>query len=265
MKNKSSLFCLAFLLFCVACEKKGPSPKHSQTPQVQYMTHTITYQGETLAAIARWYTGNASNWQYILDHNPGLDIRRMRIGTPISIPMSMVIKQTPMPKPNLSASKEKAPEETNTASNNTTETVDPSVPAYDPSVAKMQEDALRAQEEALKAQEQAIIDAQNAAATANTQANDAMNNNTLPPSDAPPPANQEESKKGGFFGFGNVLKNLGGKGTEEAPPSADNNSVPNTVDSLPPTNNQGVSPVPPANDGKVKTRDELLKELTEDY
>lgn len=91
----TSLFCS----FCVVsgCNKPKPAPPAEQA-RVEYLYHTVSFPGETLAAVAKWYTGSSSSWQTIRDHNPGLDVRRLRIGTMISIPKTIVRNQRPMPR-----------------------------------------------------------------------------------------------------------------------------------------------------------------------
>ena len=90
---------VAFILFACACAQQKTRPEPAEPPPIQYYTHTISAQGETLASIARWYTGSANNWEQILEHNPGMDVKRMRIGSNVQIPNDMLVRSTPMPKP----------------------------------------------------------------------------------------------------------------------------------------------------------------------
>lgn len=62
-----------------------------------YLTHTIQYRGETLYAIARWYTGDAENWRALVRANPTLDPKGLNIGDAIRIPEDIVINRDPMP------------------------------------------------------------------------------------------------------------------------------------------------------------------------
>ncbi len=62
-----------------------------------YFIHTVTNPGETLIAVARWYTGNANNWPRIKQANPNMDPRRIPIGSAIRIPERIMIRLTPMP------------------------------------------------------------------------------------------------------------------------------------------------------------------------
>jgi hypothetical protein len=95
----------SFYLLGVACSIifSGCS-RSSQTPppppaQPAYISHTVTHQGETLASIAKWYTGSSSNWQMIRDANPDLDPRKIRIGTSIQIPRDLALRSDAPPKP----------------------------------------------------------------------------------------------------------------------------------------------------------------------
>lgn len=88
---RKQLIILGVAAFTFACAKAAPLPP-------KYFDHIVSVQGETLAAIAKWYTGDSTNWAVILDHNPGLDVRRMRIGTEIQIPDELVIRTDPFPR-----------------------------------------------------------------------------------------------------------------------------------------------------------------------
>ncbi len=83
--------------FIIGCAKKAPAPS-SQERLVEYFDHYVSYQGETLGQIAKWYTGKSSNWQEILSHNPNLDVRRMRVGNVVHIPRHLMIRDDIMPK-----------------------------------------------------------------------------------------------------------------------------------------------------------------------
>lgn len=67
-------------------------------PEVQYYTHTIRWPGENLIRIARWYTGSGNNWLQIIEANPTIDPKRIRIGDSILIPEDLLKTQEPMPE-----------------------------------------------------------------------------------------------------------------------------------------------------------------------
>ena len=68
----------------------------------EYYVHRIKYSGETLMAIARWYTGDGNNWKKLLQVNDGLNPLRMRLGLEVRIPQELLITRKPMPKSALS-------------------------------------------------------------------------------------------------------------------------------------------------------------------
>lgn len=74
---------------------KAPVSEPEVAPDVE---HRISYSGETLAVIAAWYTGRATNWQAIRDANPGLRPERLNLGQIIMIPGDLVVQHDPMPK-----------------------------------------------------------------------------------------------------------------------------------------------------------------------
>ncbi|MCC6954698.1 MAG: hypothetical protein IT290_11315 [Deltaproteobacteria bacterium] len=84
-----------------ACAKKPaqrPMRREVQAPSPAYLDHVIQYSGETLAVISAWYTGRASNWNYIRDVNPGLNPQRLRLGQTVRIPADLATRSEPMPK-----------------------------------------------------------------------------------------------------------------------------------------------------------------------
>ena len=83
----------------VGCNKRS-TPQDAQPVQVAEpdVEHTVRYSGETLAVIAKWYTGKATNWNAIRDANPGLRPERINLGQVIMIPRALVVEERPMPK-----------------------------------------------------------------------------------------------------------------------------------------------------------------------
>ena len=68
---------------------KGP-------PKPSYYYHRVKYSGETLSIIAKWYTGDADNWQALTKANPKLDPNRILLGAKIRIPRKLLNTQKPM-------------------------------------------------------------------------------------------------------------------------------------------------------------------------
>jgi len=90
----------------------SPSPRKTQSSEVKskpqkknippspleadYLTHTIKWHGENLGWIARWYTGSANNWIYLVEANPGIKLRRIDIGDSVLIPKNLLKTRQPM-------------------------------------------------------------------------------------------------------------------------------------------------------------------------
>ena len=68
------------------------------------IVHTVQWSGEYLSLIAKWYTGNSSNWKTIAEANPGLNPDFIRIGQKILIPRALARTEEPMPRSYLSPS-----------------------------------------------------------------------------------------------------------------------------------------------------------------
>jgi len=60
--------------------------------------HQVKYPGETLGAIAKWYTGDSNNWEKLKDSNKGLNPMRIEIGDTILIPKELLTTQELMTK-----------------------------------------------------------------------------------------------------------------------------------------------------------------------
>ena len=85
---------LLALAYSFSCQPRAKFPE-ADPAQV---THKVSYQGETLAIISKWYTGSAKNWERVLENNPGLDVYKIDIGDQIIIPGYLVIRSEKMPK-----------------------------------------------------------------------------------------------------------------------------------------------------------------------
>lgn len=62
-----------------------------------YFAHTVKNSNEKLADIAKWYTGNSSNWQALAKANPRVDPENLTAGTEIFIPAKMLKTRKPIP------------------------------------------------------------------------------------------------------------------------------------------------------------------------
>jgi hypothetical protein len=76
-------------------------------PKPAYFYHKVKYSGETLSIIAKWYTGDAENWQALTKANPKLDPKRINVGDKIRIPRKLLNTKRPMPRSFVVASTKK--------------------------------------------------------------------------------------------------------------------------------------------------------------
>jgi hypothetical protein len=75
-------------------QEKKVRPVHTQNDYF----HTVRWHGETLAYIAKWYTGNLHNWRVLAKANPNLKPNRIYKGNQIVIPERILITRKPLPK-----------------------------------------------------------------------------------------------------------------------------------------------------------------------
>lgn len=71
--------------------------------EVKYLNHKIKWRRENLSLIAHWYTGSAKNWVHLVEANPGIEPKRIKIGDTILIPEDLLKTRRPMPKKFLSS------------------------------------------------------------------------------------------------------------------------------------------------------------------
>ena len=82
-----------------ACSSHG-SRKQVTRPgagkkDVPVIYHQVLYPGESLALIAKWYTGDPGNWRRIADINPDVDPDRIFLDQVIRIPRDLAVKTKP--------------------------------------------------------------------------------------------------------------------------------------------------------------------------
>ncbi len=88
---KVLFFPTIFLVFCgCATEQqgKGSAVSPSRVEMPQYIIHRVMV-GETLATIAKWYSGKESNWKELSEYNPNLSPWKLRRGDVVKIPLYM--------------------------------------------------------------------------------------------------------------------------------------------------------------------------------
>lgn len=93
------LFPVFFLFGCALPWRRGPE----QPQPVSFLTHEVGFPGETLSAIALWYTGSANHWREILKYNPALNPKQLQLGESINIPTFLAKNTDPLPKAFLSS------------------------------------------------------------------------------------------------------------------------------------------------------------------
>lgn len=84
---------LVGLIGCSKQELQKPLPPPEKEIPVIY--HQVRYSGETLALIAKWYTGDSKNWKAIQEINPDMDPDRIVLDEVIRIPKSIALKERP--------------------------------------------------------------------------------------------------------------------------------------------------------------------------
>lgn len=86
---------ICFAAGCSVQETKVEEPPQF-TPDVDYFTHEVGVQGETLGMIAEWYTGTPANWKKIAGHNPDIVVTSISVGQKVKIPENLVNNKAPL-------------------------------------------------------------------------------------------------------------------------------------------------------------------------
>lgn len=106
-----SLICGSILFFLYGCapiqtdtERVEPQVKDVTEntapllpPKEKYFTHTIRWKGEKIVTIAEWYTGSEKNWLKIIEANPTVDPKQIKVGDSILIPEDLMKTHKLMP------------------------------------------------------------------------------------------------------------------------------------------------------------------------
>ena len=113
---KSLMLGLALLWICSGCSHLAriTQPKAQDSPVEDLATkehksfdHRVKWPGESLSIIAKWYTGDSTNWKALAKANPDLSPNLIRIGDTIVIPKSLIENEKPMPRDFLPSSTRK--------------------------------------------------------------------------------------------------------------------------------------------------------------
>lgn len=91
-------FCLLLIVFSsTSCFWMNGKKKWKPVQPARHaFVHTVAWPDESLPLIARWYTGNAANAEYLAKANPTVDPERLAVGTFIYIPIKLLKTRDPM-------------------------------------------------------------------------------------------------------------------------------------------------------------------------
>ncbi|PLX50905.1 MAG: hypothetical protein C0613_02405 [Desulfobulbaceae bacterium] len=91
--------CFLCILVLAGCQTSRPVDRWQPVQNQQAtLVHTITWEKENLALIARWYTGAQENWQEIANANPDIIAGQLRPGDRIFIPPRLIETRAPLTK-----------------------------------------------------------------------------------------------------------------------------------------------------------------------
>ena len=69
-----------------------PAATEPPAPNADYLFHKV-YAGETLATIAKWYSGNANNWKVLASHNLDKEPFKLKAQEVVKIPLTLASVQ----------------------------------------------------------------------------------------------------------------------------------------------------------------------------
>jgi hypothetical protein len=91
---------LSFLAACGSIDhskKKEAAVLAAPPPEKpKYIFHQVM-EGETLASIAKWYSGNEALWYELREDNPGLEPYKLKKGDVVKVPVAMAVVHTEPP------------------------------------------------------------------------------------------------------------------------------------------------------------------------
>jgi hypothetical protein len=73
------------------------APPEPEKPPLQFIEHRVI-PGETMATIAKWYTGDTTLWPAIAQHNLGLSPFKLKEGTVVKVPITLATEHTEQPE-----------------------------------------------------------------------------------------------------------------------------------------------------------------------
>jgi len=81
--------------------KLAVRPPQGVPAERAFLVHLVKFRGETVARIARWYTGDYQSWREIVLANEGISSpnAQLKIGREVKVPSELVVRSTPFPEP----------------------------------------------------------------------------------------------------------------------------------------------------------------------
>ncbi len=114
LRTGKYFFALIMCLMALACAANRQVGQQAPPPPEVQMPGLILHQvlpGETLASIAKWYTGSESDWRELAQYNPGLKPRNLKPGDIVKIPREMATVHTKQSEHSIALKKHRKPTE----------------------------------------------------------------------------------------------------------------------------------------------------------
>lgn len=89
---------LLLVLALSACQTTKVEKWKPVRSQHKNQVHTVTWAGENLQVVAKWYTGLEKNWKEIANANPNILPSQLSPGDRILIPSALLKTRAPMSK-----------------------------------------------------------------------------------------------------------------------------------------------------------------------
>lgn len=102
LKSTRFFALVALLLFCSGCSTTNREIKAKvdmAPPPVErseFLYHRVM-AGETMASIARWYSGKENQWHKIAEHNPSMNPWRLQRDDIVKVPTAIATVHTEQP------------------------------------------------------------------------------------------------------------------------------------------------------------------------
>jgi hypothetical protein len=102
MSKIHPLILIVFMLLFITAGCILPGKKHDDWQPIDKnkapVVHEVQWKSETLSIIAKWYTGESKNWEFLADANPNINPDSISVGNKIFIPSDLVKTRDPMTK-----------------------------------------------------------------------------------------------------------------------------------------------------------------------